>query len=150
MCGGKYNLIPSHPHRPRVMSPNLTTVGLNYSETKFQILARITFCFVDWDYILKHLKGYFAGSQGQGAKFFGSNQIWHKMKYCDIWDEKCNIQWKLMVSTGRKYFVRNHIIPPDSSIWPWNMSLFISPGRHFSSSGSQISSYIRDNISTFP
>ena len=31
------------------------------------------------------------------------------------------------MSTGRKYFVRNHIISLDSSICPWNMSLFISP-----------------------
>ena len=31
------------------------------------------------------------------------------------------------VSTGIKYFVRNHIISLHSSICPWNMSLFISP-----------------------
>ena len=116
MCGGKYNLIPSHPHRPRVMSPNLTTVGLNYSETKFQILARITFCFVDWDYILKRLYGYFAGSQGQGANFCGSNQIWHIRWNIVIFDMKNVIfsenWWFRQAENTSSEIISFRLIPP--------------------------------------
>ena len=43
----KYNLIPPTPG-PRVMSPNPTTIYLNYSETKFQTSSDLLFDFLNF------------------------------------------------------------------------------------------------------